>query len=253
MLLGHMQSLAKEIGAIGVLGDEMKSFKQDFENFFNSPKLRGNLGEAILKDLLEQVLPKENFAFQHSFKDGQIVDAIIKTDKGLIAIDSKFPMDDFRRFSKETNENLKEQHYRKFIKAVKKHIKDISQKYILPQEKTLDFALMYLPSESIYYEILVHCEELQEFSREYRILLVSPNSFYYFLKVILLGLEGKKVEQKTKSIIELLNALNKDIKTFGGTLSTLNKHVTNAKNTMDNVTHEYRGLEEKVTKVKYLK
>jgi DNA recombination protein RmuC len=124
--------VAQELGRVQEIGHQMR----DFQDFLKSPKLRGNIGEQVLRDLLDQVLPKGNFQLQYQFREGQIVDAIIKTRQGIIPIDSKFPLESFRKIS-ETKSANKEQSLREFIREIKKHIDDIARKYILPQEGQL--------------------------------------------------------------------------------------------------------------------
>lgn len=152
----------KELGQMQEVGRQMK----DLQDFLRSPKLRGNIGEQVLRDLLEQFFSKEHFELQYKFNEGQIVDAIIKTDKGIIPIDSKFPMENFQKMLKTESEKDKNNFSKEFIKDVKKHINDISKKYILPQEGTIDFAVMYIPSETIYYEIIRGDENLNTFAQE---------------------------------------------------------------------------------------
>ncbi|MFQ6115586.1 MAG: DNA recombination protein RmuC, partial [bacterium] len=126
--------VSKELGQVREIGRTMK----DFQDFLRSPKLRGNIGEQVLRGLLEQILPKENFRLQHRFKAGEVVDAAIITDKGLIPIDAKFPMENFRRIVQAESEAEKERMTKDFVRDVKKHIDSISRKYILPQEGTVD-------------------------------------------------------------------------------------------------------------------
>ncbi|HAI22916.1 TPA: hypothetical protein DCL92_03945, partial [Candidatus Collierbacteria bacterium] len=142
--------LKKEAGAFGEVSRSMK----DLQDYLKSPKLRGNIGEQVLTDLIAQMFPKTGYALQHHFKGGQIVDAAIKTQAGILPIDSKFPMENFQKIYQATSPSEKSLARSAFIRDVKKHLKDISGKYILPEEGTLDFALMYIPSESVYYEIV---------------------------------------------------------------------------------------------------
>ena len=239
----------KELGQMQEVGRQMK----DLQDFLRSPKLRGNIGEQILRDLLEQFFSKEHFALQYKFREGQIVDAIIKTDKGIIPIDAKFPMENFQKTLKAESEKEKNDFSREFVKDVKKHINDISKKYILPQEGTVDFAVMYIPSETIYYEIIRGDENLSAYGHEKKVLIVSPNSFYYFLKVIMIGMEGKKIEEASKIILQTLNAIQKDAVKFGENLGGLTTHVTNAKSAIDRVNNEYSKLSGKIDQVKLLK
>ncbi|KKU30090.1 MAG: hypothetical protein UX41_C0009G0017, partial [Candidatus Collierbacteria bacterium GW2011_GWE1_46_18] len=145
-----ISDLKKEAGAFGEVSRSMK----DLQDYLKSPKLRGNIGEQVLKDLIGQMFPKSSFHLQFHFKTGSIVDAAIKTQSGILPIDSKFPMENFQKLYSATTPSEKAIARTAFTRDVKKHIKDISGKYILPEEGTLDFALMYIPSESVYYEIV---------------------------------------------------------------------------------------------------
>ncbi len=241
--------VTKELGSVQEMGRSMK----ELQDFLRSPKLRGNIGEQILRDLLEQYFAREHFDIQYKFRDGQVVDAIIKTDKGMIPIDSKFPMENIQKMlSSETDED-RALFQHEFIKDVKKHMSDISKKYILPSEGTVDFAVMYVPSESVYYELVRSPEDINAFGYEKRVFPVSPNSFYYFLKVLLLGMEGKKVEEASRKILETLRAIQSDAMRFGDTLGVLTTHVTNAKAAVDRVNTEYGKLSGKIEDVRLLK
>src|SRR3989304_8508787 len=151
-------NVGKEVGQMSEIGRSMK----DLQDFLRSPKLRGNIGEQVLRELLGQFLPKESFHLQYRFRSGEAVDAAIKTESGIIPIDSKFPMENFRQMMKSESESEKKAYEKDFIRDVKKHIDDISKKYILPEEGTIDYALMYVPSEPIYYEIMANLPNLSE-------------------------------------------------------------------------------------------
>ncbi|MEM5778739.1 MAG: DNA recombination protein RmuC, partial [Candidatus Aenigmatarchaeota archaeon] len=210
-----------------------------------SPKLRGGVGEQVLKDLLDQVLPKNNFQIQYQFREGQIVDAIIKTKQGLIPIDSKFPMESFQKYIKSPAEE-KEIHLKEFVRNVKKHIDDISKKYILPQEGTLDYAIMYLPAESVFSEITLNEPELLEYAHQKKVILVSPNTFYYFLKIIMVGLEGAQIEEASKKILDGLKAIQQESMKFGEELNVLTSHIENAKKASERVVNRYFRLSGKI-------
>ncbi|MFC1721687.1 DNA recombination protein RmuC [Patescibacteria group bacterium] len=243
-----MKTIGDEVGQMRELGKSMK----DLQDFLQSPKLRGNIGEQILKDLLNQVLPTTNFSTQYKFKEGQVVDAIIKTENGLIPIDSKFPMENAKKLFQAESDEAKQSLKREFAKDVRKHINDIAKKYILPSEGTVDFAIMYVPSEAVYYEVVGNSQDLIDFGQAKKVFLVSPNSFYYFLQAIMLGLKGKKIEEKAKQIMSTLGMIQQESQKFGEQLGVLNRHVTNAKNSMDNVTGEYGKLSGKIDQVKLL-
>ena len=229
--------MAQELGRVQEIGHAMR----DFQDFLKSPKLRGNIGEQVLRSLLEQFLPKGNFQLQYQFQEGQIVDAVVKTKQGIIPIDSKFPMESFKKVNQAESEK-KEQYLREFVRDIKKHIYDISKKYILPQEGTVDFALMYVPSEPVYYEITLNQPELLEYGYNKKVYFVSPNSFYYFLKIIMIGLEGAKIEEASKKILEGLKAIQQESVKFGEELGTLTSHIDHAKGASDRVQSRYGRL-----------
>ena len=245
----HLTRVSESFGAVQEIGKTVK----DFQLFLKSPKLRGNIGERILKDLLEQVLPKDNFSMQKRFSTGATVDAIIQTDNGIIPIDAKFPFEAFEAMTKAPGDKEYESAKRQFIRDVKKHITDISGKYILPSEGTVNFAIMYIPSETIYYEIIKDDDSLNKYALNKKVLIVSPNSFYYFLRVILIGLEGKKIEQASREVLIALQQIQKDAKDFGDSLNLVSKHLNNAKNAMDHTTNEFTQLSSRIDTVKRLK
>lgn len=232
--------ISKGLGTVSEFSKQLSNLR----DVFQSPKLRGNIGEEILKGLLEQILPAGHYHMQFKFKEGQVVDAIVKTKQGLIPIDSKFPLENFRLISEAAaaGDEAEVSARRAFTRDVKKHIDAIQSKYILPEEGTVDFAVMYVPSEAVYYEIVQHSQELLEYASERRVYLVSPNTFYYFLKVIMIGLEGAKMEELSRKVLGLLRTVQKDAAGFSEELSVLTRHVTNAKNASDRVSGKFERL-----------
>lgn len=242
-----IRDVGVEVGQMSEIGRSMK----ELQDFLKSPKLRGNIGEQVLKDLITQIFPKNSFNLQYEFKSGEKVDAAIKTDAGILPIDSKFPMENFQKMSKgktETDVNL----YRKeFIKDIKKHIDTIAKKYILPSEGTMDFALMYVPSESVFYEI-VNMEEISEHARSKRIYIVSPSTLYAHLQTILLSFEGKKIETESRQVFRLLRSLQIDYEKVNDSLDVLGKHIGNASNTYVTVNKSFLGMGQKLSSAKNL-
>ena len=241
-VIGQVQ---KNIGEMSEIGRGMK----DLQDFLRSPKLRGNVGEHVLKELLSQMLPKQSFHLQYSFKSGTIVDAAIKTTGGIIPIDSKFPMENFRKMSGAKNELDKKLYEKEFVKDVKKHIDDISQKYILAEEGTIDYALMYIPAEAIYYEI-VNNSSLFDYSSEKRVLPVSPTTFYAYLKAILMSFEGQKIEDRAKQILTSIKAMQKDYGKVEENLGLLGRHLNNASSQFGNLTDGFNKLGQKLNSTK---
>lgn len=242
-----MGQIKQDAGRFAELSLSMKNL----QDYLKSPKLRGNIGEQVLKDLISQMFPKNSFFLQYTFKSGDKVDAAIKTDAGILPIDSKFPAENFQKLMAADNENEKEVARKEFVRDVKKHITDISQKYILPEEGTMDFALMYVPSEPVYYEV-VNEMELTEFSRKNRVYPVSPNTLYANLQVILLSFQGKDIEQKSHQLFAVLRGIQKDYGKLGENLNVLNKHITNAYNQMSSVGTEYTLMGQKLSSTQNL-
>ncbi len=234
--------LQKEAGQFSEIGRSMR----DLQEFLKSPKLRGNIGEEVLKDLISQMFPKNAFHLQYSFKSGDKVDAALRTDAGLLPIDSKFPMENFQRIVKAENETEKKKARAAFVSDVKKHVKDISRKYILPEEGTMDFALMYIPSEAVFYEV-ANIPDLTDFARNYRVYPVSPTTLYAHLQTILLSFEGKKIEARSREVFQLLRAIKKDYEKTESSLSVLGKHIQNAYNQMSNVLSGFTLLGQKLS------
>jgi len=237
----------KNIGEMSEIGRSMK----DLQSFLNSPKLRGNIGEHILSDLLAQMLPKNSFHLQYAFKSGSIVDAAIKTDAGIIPIDSKFPMENFRKMHESKSAEEKKFSEKIFVSDVKKHIDAIAKKYIVTSEGTIDYALMYVPSESIYYEI-VNNPALFDYSSQKRVLAVSPMTFYAYLKAILMGFEGQKISRQAQEILAGIRSIQSEYENLNESLDTLTKHVTNASNILSNVHTKSTRLGQKIMSVRMI-
>lgn len=234
--------LMKEAGQFSEVSRSMK----DLHEYLKSPKLRGTLGEEVLKDLLLQTFPKHAIFFQYQFKSGDKVDAALKTDAGILSIDSKFPMENFQRMLKEEKLEERERAKREFERDIKHHIDTISKKYILPEEGTVDFAIMYIPSESVYYEI-VNMPELTKYARNQRVYPVSPTTLYAHLRIILLSFEGKRIEQQARLILSSIRAIQKDYEKANDVLGILGRHITNAFNAMSNLSLHFTQLGQKIT------
>ncbi|MBN1224670.1 MAG: DNA recombination protein RmuC [Candidatus Aminicenantes bacterium] len=232
----------KDLGKMEVVTQEVLSKAKNIanlENLLRAPKFRGGLGELFLGDLLAQILPPAHFTLQYKFKSGEKVDAAIKIGVNLVPIDSKFPLENFRKFSDEKEGKEREDLRKKFVIDVKKHIQDISQKYILPDEGTYDFALMYIPAENVYYETILKDESFGEdrsifsYALNKKVIPVSPNSFFAYLQVIVLGLKGMKIEKDAQAIFQSLTRLQGDLKRFTKDFQVLGSHLGNAKSRFD--------------------
>jgi DNA recombination protein RmuC len=230
--IGELSEASKRIFEVG---KDIASLQE----ILQPPKLRGGLGEQFLGELLSQILPSEFFTLQYQFSSGERVDAAVRLGEKLVPIDSKFPLDNFRRIIECKTEEERKTFQKVFYKDVKKHIDDIASKYIVPNEGTYDFALLYIPAENVYYETITKDESFGEekgilnYALNKKVIPVSPNSFYAYLQVIILGLKGLKIEEHAKEIQTLLVGLGKDLKEFQEDFRLVGRHINDARNRFD--------------------
>jgi DNA recombination protein RmuC len=226
--MGRMETATQEVLS------KAKNIAQ-LEELLRAPKFRGGMSELFLADLLAQVLPPAHFALQHRFKSGERVDAAVRIGSNLVPVDAKFPLENFRKFVQEEEPRSRETLRKKFVADVKKHIDDIASKYILPDEGTYDFAMMYIPAENVYYETILKDENLGEESSllahamKKRVIPVSPNSFFAYLQVIVLGLKGLEIEKSAQALLRNLFQLQGDLARFKNEFQVLGTHLTNAR------------------------
>jgi DNA recombination protein RmuC len=241
-------TVSKELGQMQQIGQSL-SYVQDF---LLSAKKRGTIGEQIMGEMLKQSLPANMYSLQYRFKTGETVDSVIKVNERLLAMDSKFSMENYRAYINAETDEQRDALRKLFIRDVKKRIEEISKKYILPEENTLDFALMYVPADGVFNEISDDVE-IYEYARTKHIHMVSPSTFYYFLQVILIGLQGARVSEHAQHILKVIQGLKQDSEKFSGNLSVLTKHITNAKSTIDLVGSSYERIHNKIDEVASLK
>jgi DNA recombination protein RmuC len=248
-IYGKLAESAKTIGEMSEIGKSMK----DLQQFLASPKLRGGLGEQVLKELLTESLPQHSFNLQYAFRTGAKVDAAIKTSSGIIPIDSKFSLENFRKMMGAETEKDRDGFRKLFCSDVRDRIDEISKKYILTDEGTVDFALMYVPSESVYYEI-INCEgpSLMDYAHRRRVMPVSPSTFYAFLRSVLLSFEGQQIAAEIKGVQAALRSIQSETGKFGELLQTLQTHVNNSYAMMNKVANHFVSLSSKVEGVQSL-
>ncbi len=246
-VLGDVQ---KGLGEMGEASKQIYSIGKDIaslQDIMQPPKLRGLLGEVFLAELLRQLMPT-CCEFQHRFKNGEAVDAVICVGERLIPIDAKFPLENFRKFMDEKDEDQSAKYKKDFTKDVKRHIDTIASKYILPDEGTYDFALMYIPAENIYYEIIAKDEnqKISDYALKKRVIPVSPNTIYAYLQVILLGLRGLQIEHHAEDIMDHLSRLQGDFERFATDFDVLGSHITNADKKFNDAERRLDRLSEKL-------
>jgi len=223
--IGELQGTNKQMLQ---LGTEMRRL----QDILSSPKLRGQMGEWSLENLLSQILPKESYELQYSFRDGKVVDALIKLADFSVPVDAKFPLPGFERLIKAENDDEKAKLRRQFHKDVVAHIDKIASDYIRPAEGTLDFALMYVPAENVYYEMIIKydddAKDILKYSLDKKVIPVSPNLLYAYLMTVAMGLHGLQIEKQAAEIRQNLKKLNASFADFGGHWEVLGRHLRNA-------------------------
>ncbi|MBM3295561.1 MAG: DNA recombination protein RmuC [Candidatus Aminicenantes bacterium] len=253
--LGEVKS---HLGKVEVVTREVLEKSRNIaalEDLLRAPKFRGGMGELFLGDLLQQILPPANYELQYKFKSGETVDAVVKIGANLVPIDSKFPLENFRKFVQEEGEREKAAHRKKFAADVRRHVDAIAAKYILPDEGTYAFALMYVPAENIYYETIIRDEAFGEekslygYALQKKVIPVSPNSFYAYLQVIVLGLKGLQVEKSAKEILQSLSRLGGDLARFQGDFDLVGTHLGNARSKYEDAEKRLGKIADKVEKL----
>ena len=237
-------ALTKGTQQIEEVGKNISSLQE----ILRAPKFRGGFGELLLERLLADILPRENYELQHRFRSGEAVDAVIRIGANLVPIDSKFPLEDFERILAAESEDEQASLRRQFTRTIKKHIDDVT-KYILPDEHTFDFALMYIPAENVYYETILRGKEESEiysYSLQKRVIPVSPNSFYAYLQVITLGLKGLHIEKTARDILGHLGRLQGDLADFQDDYTTLGTHIGHAARKYEEANRKLTKLDEKL-------
>ncbi len=234
------------------IGKDISSLQE----LLKAPKLRGGLGELFLNDLLAQILPQEHYTMQYTFSTGDTVDAVIHLRDKMIPVDSKFPLENYKKMYETESEEERLNHRKAFANDVKKRIDEIASKYILPDEKTLDFALMYVPAENVYYEIIVKEQKnernLSAYAFEKKVIPVSPNTFYIYLQTILMGLKGFQIEKQAGSILNSLTRLRGDFNKFEEEFSLVGKHIGHARNSYENSEKKLERFSNKLSQVETL-
>lgn len=244
---GKLGQLSEATQRVAEVGKDIHGLEQ----ILKSPKIRGGFGEILLEQLLAQILPHEHYTLQHAFKSGEKVDAAIRIGGQLVPVDAKFPLENFRRMLMETEEDRRRAFRKAFGRDVKNRVEEIAKKYILPDEGTFDFALMYVPAENVYYEIVVKDDEAEDeaidaYALLRRVVPVSPNSFYAYLRVIALGLRGLQIEAKAREIQNDLARLAGDLEKVKEHFGKLGGHLLNAQRQFTDAERDLSRFEDKL-------
>jgi DNA recombination protein RmuC len=223
-----IRKMSQQLGEVQQAGREFSQATQTLQHVLSGAKTRGTLGEVALERLLQDALPQSAYDVQHRFEStGAIVDAVVHSGERMLCVDSKFPLESYRRLAENIEGARKD-----FSLAVRKHADSIAEKYILPHEHTFDYALMFVPSEGVYYELMMTEDakggQLDEYCRSKRVFPVSPNTFYACLSAVALSLQGQKIEENTRHILAGMSGLKKHFEVFDDVYEKLGKHLRNA-------------------------
>ncbi len=227
----------RSLGALAEANKRIYEVGRDIaslQEILRTPKLRGGLGETFLGELLREILPQDRFTLQYSFKDGQTVDAVIRLAGHLVPVDAKFPLESFSRLREAEGDEERLKVKRALVRDVRKHIDAIAEKYIRPGEGTLDFALMYVPAENVYYEVITRDPalpadyDLFSYATTRRVIPVSPNSFYAYLQTILIGLNGLRLTENIRLVLGKLEELEGAFSRLDSDFQLVGKHLRNS-------------------------
>lgn len=223
-----IRKISGQLGEVQQVGRDLMQTTQTLQTVLGGAKTRGTLGEMALDRILADALPRGAYETQFRFAStGAIVDAIVRSGDRILSIDSKFPLDAYRKLV-----DAPEDARREFGQAVRKHADSIAEKYILPDEHTFDYALMFVPSEGVYYELLMTEDskygKLDEYCRAKRVFPVSPNTFYACLSAVAISLQGQKIEENARHLMANLAGLEKQFESFAEVYDKLGTHLRHA-------------------------
>jgi DNA recombination protein RmuC len=235
--------MSLKVGEMQQTSQDLSKATQTLQSVLGGAKTRGSLGEIALEGLLADALPQAAYATQYRFAStGAIVDAVVHHGDRLLCVDSKFPLEAYRRLTEEGEDARRD-----FSVAVRKHADSIAEKYILPDEHTLDYALMFVPSESIFYELLMSTDakhgRLEEYCRGKHVLPVSPNSFFAFLGAVAVSLQGQKIEENARHLLAGLAGVTKQMENFTDIYERLGTHLRHAQ-------QSYEDADSKLTRAR---
>lgn len=232
--------LQKQVGEMTEQARQLADLSRSvnaIEHVLRAPKMRGNFGEEQLENLLGLVFSRQQYALQYRFSSGEVTDAVIFLPLGHVAVDSKFPLENFRRIADSNGDDEKKTARRDFMKDVRRRVDEIAAKYIRPAEGTLPFALMYVPAENVYYETIVRSDDepfqLYRYCLEKRVIPVSPNSLYAYLQTIMVGLKGMQVSQRAETIVREIESLRIELEKFAKAYDTVGQHIKNASSKLE--------------------
>jgi len=251
------QALNREIGIVREATGHILAIKEEIarlQNLLQSTRQRGRLGEVLLEVLLRDALPTSAYTLQHQFANGTRADVVIRLDKACVAVDSKFPLSSYERLLSTSDGAERQQLIRQFARDVRKHIDDIAAKYIVPAEGTLDFALMFIPSEAVYYELVTHEgngneKDLLTYAFEQRVFPVSPSTFYPYLLTIARGLRQLYVADNVRQTIAEIAQLQQMLAQQARKWETARRQLDDARRNLGEVQAAMDEVRDKILRI----
>ena len=232
--------------------DQLKNLQDILKN----PKQRGILGEYYLETVLKNVLPPGSYQMQYGFSDGAIVDAAVFVDKRIIPIDSKFSLENYNRILEARDPTEKKRYESAFVADLKMRI-DETAKYVKPQESTMDFAFMFIPSEAVYYDLLINkvgaveddTRNLIHYAGQKKVIVVSPTSFLAYLQTVLQGLRNQKISDTAKEIVKQVENLSRHLLTYDAYFKKMGTHLSTTVSMYNNASKEFGKIDKDVLRI----
>lgn len=251
------QALNREIGIVREATGHILTIRDEIsrlQQLLQSTRQRGRLGEVLLEALLRDALPPTAYSLQHQFANGARADAVIRLDRAFVAVDSKFPLSNYERLLSVSDEHQRLQLARQFARDVRKHVDDIAARYIAPDEGTLDFALMFVPSEAVYYEMIAHDgnggeTDLLTYAFERRVFPVSPSTFYPYLLTIARGLRQLHVADNVRQTIAEIAQLQRLLAMQARKWETARRQIDDARRNLGEVQAALDEVHDKILRI----
>ena len=254
-----IQNVTEKLTRLDETNKQVVSFAdqlQNLQDILKNPKQRGILGEYYLETVLKNVLPPGTYQMQYSFKDGTIVDAVVFIDKRIVPIDSKFSLENYNRIIEAADLEEKKRYESAFITDLKNRIEETA-KYVKPEENTMDFAFMFIPSEAVYYDLLINkvgavtdeTNSLIYYAGKKKVIVVSPTSFLAYLLTVLQGLRNQKISEQAKEIIKEVERLSRHLWTYGEYMKKLGNHLGTTVSAYNKASKEITKVDKDVVKI----
>ena len=235
-----LTDLSRQLGMLGEQSKQVGDLAKDIgslQDLLRAPKARGGFGELMLERLLQDCLPATAYEIQFTYRDGSRVDAIVRYGNRIVPIDSKFPSESYTQIASARDDADRKVRRRSFLQQVRRHV-DAVGRYVSPQDSTIDYAFMYLPSEAIYYELTVHEAspdepDLLAYCADHHVIPASPNTLLAYLQVVSLGIRGLAMQERTRDLQQGIAQVRREFERFVELHDQLGKHLDNATKKFD--------------------